>query len=416
MSRLSITLFAILSMIFLLLITNCGQPKTDVLVIGTIHRGHYNNPNYSYDNIIQIISTYNPDIVCVEIHPKDFRNNSTYYPMEMIASTIWGFNNNKKVYPIDWWDEDNNDRMMRNKLALEPEYIEKQKMADSLAAENKLMQEFDVKYGNIENTYQEYKSDFWNGSDYNNFVKETYKISMQVFGDSPFNLHYQSRNQNMLKLIEDAINENKCKKLIVITGSEHKHFFDDALSLRSDVSLLELNSILPINETEIDTEIVEFLSTRMAKSYYDFGTSEGIDGYYISVLMPLLHAPQMDFKPEIISEENIKKAKIMLDEWQEKNPESINLQFELGWYNFIISSYKESIEHSEIVTQNLDKIVHNEDFIKSIVYRNIGLCYDKLEKPEIAIECYKKGVELIEETKYAEMKQLIYQDVLSDLE
>ena len=40
-----------------------AQTKTEVLVIGTIHSSHSNNPNYSYQDILNILGTYNPDVI-----------------------------------------------------------------------------------------------------------------------------------------------------------------------------------------------------------------------------------------------------------------------------------------------------------------------------------------------------------------
>ena len=43
-----------------------AQTKTEVLVIGTIHNGHDNNPNYSEQDILNILGTYNPDVIVLK--------------------------------------------------------------------------------------------------------------------------------------------------------------------------------------------------------------------------------------------------------------------------------------------------------------------------------------------------------------
>jgi len=67
-------LFIGLFLIVTLLGTNNPQSKTEVLVIGTLHQYHRNNPNYSYENIVSAIATYDPDVICVEIRPEEFRD------------------------------------------------------------------------------------------------------------------------------------------------------------------------------------------------------------------------------------------------------------------------------------------------------------------------------------------------------
>ena len=37
---------------------NSGKAQTQVLVIGTIHGGHESNPNYSYQDLVNILGTY----------------------------------------------------------------------------------------------------------------------------------------------------------------------------------------------------------------------------------------------------------------------------------------------------------------------------------------------------------------------
>ena len=399
-------LFIVLFLCAILLLFNNLQKKTEVLVIGTLHHNHLNNANYSYEHIVQAIAAYNPDVICVEIRPEEFRNER--YLLEMMMATIYGLKRSKKVYPIDWWEE--NTRALQRELSKKQEYQKKQSIVKSLEAENKIIQNFNEKYPNIWNKPKDYSYTFWNGEEFNNYINESYKISIQVFGDSPINLNYLTRNQNMLNHINKAIGENKGKKIVILTGIEHKHFFDNALSKQSNISLINFDDILPLPTTEIDTEIVELIATGNSKKYYNFETTAGIEGYYSSAVSVLLHGPNMDFTPEIIPEENIKKAKILLDEWKQTNPKSILLQFELGWCNFLTLSFSEAIINYKATIDNIKDITINTDFINAIVFRNIGWCYDMIDEREKAIECYEKGEALIEETKFAKMKKMIYKD------
>ena len=77
-----------------------AQTKTEVLVIGTIHNGHDNNPNYSEQDILNILGTYNPDVICVEIPPSYFRKQS--YLKEMMIASIYGFDNLSSSYKCNF--------------------------------------------------------------------------------------------------------------------------------------------------------------------------------------------------------------------------------------------------------------------------------------------------------------------------
>lgn len=63
-----------------------SQTKTRVLVVGTIHDGHNTNPNYSYRHLADILGTFRPDAICVEIPPSYFRKRS--YLIEMMYASI----------------------------------------------------------------------------------------------------------------------------------------------------------------------------------------------------------------------------------------------------------------------------------------------------------------------------------------
>ena len=223
-------------------------------------------------------------------------------------------------------------------------------------------------------------------------------------------LFYQTRNQQMFGLIRRAIDENKGKRIIVVTGSEHKLFFDEKLADEGDVRLVTFESILPLEPAEIDKEIADFLSTNLARLYFDESTDEGIDNLYHGALTPLVHGPDMDQDPEIVPAENVEKAWPLLDSWQKKNPNSALLNFELGWYFFLKSSYQESVDHYLKAMPRLDEVPEGlREFVKSIIYRNLGFCYDLLGKRDEAVRCYGKGEEMADKlNKSSRFKEVYY--------
>lgn len=398
----------LLSLIFSV---NCGSQKSRILVIGTIHGGHDINENYSYRHLIQILASYDPDVICVEIRPEDFRK--TLYLKEMVTATIYGLKNGKKVYPIDWWDDKNNARVERREYMKSPEYQQKKSMEEELLIKSQIVEAFSEKYSEWENYSKKEGYLFFNGKEYNDFIEETYRISMEVFGDHCMNLYYQTRNQNMLDLILKAVEENKGNKVIILTGAEHKHYFDRVLGRNPDIVLYELTQLLPLKSVQIDDEINEFWTRWLARRYFDTSTREGVDSLYKSALTPLVHGPDMDFKPEIIPQKNIEEAKILLDEWTQKNPDSIILKFEQGWYHFLKSSYQEAIDNLLEFIPYLNQVAndHYGNFIKTSIYRVLGFCYDLTGDRGKAAECYLKGEELCDQLgEPAWKKKYLYGD------
>ncbi len=380
---------------------NEKHPKTQVLVVGTIHGSHERNPNYTNQDIVNILGTYNPDVICVEIPSSYFRKRS--YLKEMMIASIYGFENNKKVYPIDWWSA--GDRKEQEKFRESEEYKTKEKIIEDLVKADTIMQNFKQKYGDWGNVWKENNKGyaFYNGKECNNFVKQMYKISMSVYGDSFMNLHYESRNSKMLELINSAIMANKGKRIIVLTGTEHKHYFDIELSKRKNIKVIDFESILPLNKIQISSNINNFIERNLAKGYYDTADSSAIDIMYHGALIPLIHGLGMDDNPAIIPAENIKKANLILREWKQENSKSVYLQFEKAWIQFLEKNYQKAIASSQSISEKLNEIPKNiQWFVKPFYYRNLGFCYDLTEQREKAILAYKKCKEICKELKLNE--------------
>ncbi len=388
----------LLSLLLMSILYFCSleNNKTQVLIVGTIHGSHASNPNYTNQDIVNILGTYNPDVICVEIPSSYFRKRS--YLKEMMIASIYGFENNKKVYPIDWWTS--GDRKEQKKFKESEEYKTKKKRLEDLVKADTIMQNFKQKYGSWGNIWKENNKGyvFYNGKECNNFVKRMYKISMSVYGDSFMNLHYESRNSKMLELIDSAIMKNKGKRIIVLTGCEHKHYFDIALSKIKNIKVIDFESILPLKKVQISPNINNFIERNLAKGYYDTADSYAIDIMYHGALTPLIHGLGMDGNPTIIPIENIKKAKPILQEWEQENSKSVYLQFEKAWVEFLEKDYQKAITTLQSISEKLDEIPQNQQwFVKTFYYRNLGFCYDLTRQRGKAVIAYKKCKEICKE-------------------
>lgn len=388
MSKIKI-LISITVLIIGLVSCNSEKNKTEILVVGTIHGSHKTNPNYTFKDIVNILGTYEPDVICVEIPPSFFRKRSYLY--EMMIASMYGFENDKKVYPIDWWSK--GDRAEQKKYRKTEDYEIKEQKIEELVKADSIMQSFKAKYGGWSNVWKENNKsyNFYNGKECNDFVKQMYSISMSVYGDSFMNLHYESRNGKMLELIDSAIVENKGKRIIILTGCEHKHYFDLVLSKRKDIEVIEFESILPLIEIQASEDIKDFLERNIARGYYETTDSSAFDTMYRGALIPLLHGMGMDDDPNIIPNENINKSKPIIEEWETYNPNSVYLQFEKGWIEFLEKDYEKAISTLTSISDRLDEIPKSGHwFVKTFYYRNLGFCYDLTGKREKAIQAYEK--------------------------
>lgn len=326
-----------------------------VLVIGTIHGNHETNPNYRYQDLVNILATFGPDAVCVEIRPQDFRRNS--YLKEMMIASIFGLDRGLKVYPVDWWGT-GDDRTARDAYMKTPEYKVKLKEEERLVAANKVMQAFDKKYGGLEKLWNENKLgyEFFNGEEYNRYIEEMYGVTMAVYGDGPMNLSYRTRNDKMMELIKKALDENSGRRVVVLTGAEHKHYFDRALAAIPGVIPVKLADILSLRPAPLGENITRFLKDNLALGYFDDSTPGGVDNLFQGAFVPLVHGMGMDGAPETIPLENMPKTKPLFDEWQRRNPDSALLQFEHAWVDFLAADYRTAIGRLEKIRDRLDQI------------------------------------------------------------
>jgi tetratricopeptide (TPR) repeat protein len=372
------------SLIFCL-IESCSQKeKKDVLVLGTIHNFHANS-KYSYSDVLDILGTYKPDLICVEIRPEDFREKP--YLTEMMLATAFGDLGSIPVEPIDWWDEKNNDRLIADSLGKTDKYIRLMNINDSLTRTNEILNAFSKKYGENIYTNNDLDIDFWNGQDYSNCVRESYKISLSVFGDSPFNLRYVTRNRQMLKLIEEGIQKHDAKRIIVLTGCEHKCFFEDSLGMNKNINVLTVESIKPVTGTDKN----EYWTKMRPELYFNSNDSSKTEDYYSSLDMPLFHGMRMDLDISNINPGNLPQIEIILKNWQQDAPNSVKLMYDWAWYYFLNKEYDNSIKYASLYLDS--KKYESTNFKDWGAYRIIAFCYDLKNEHDRAIGYYRKARE-----------------------
>jgi tetratricopeptide (TPR) repeat protein len=311
----------------------------------------------------------------------------------MTLASIYGFENNKQVYPMDWWvgTQVENARSERAQYIQTEDYRIKKQKEDSLTNINTIIQSFNKKYGESEDIWSnELSYKFFNGKDYNDFTRESYDISIDVYGDGCLKLYSEKRNAEMMALIDSAITKNQGKRILVLTGAEHKYYFDRVLSQRQDVILVDFEKILPLKEIALSKNISDFIEMNLARGYYDIADVSSMETLlYHTALTPLLHGRNMDFKPDIIPVENIGKAQQILAEWEEYNPNSFALQFEKAWIKFLEKDYIIAVQISESIFDRLNEFAEDNPF-RFLFWRNLAWCYDMTGEREKAIKMYQQ--------------------------
>ena len=388
----------------------CAVPsKTKVLVVGTIHQRHGTDTNYTYSDIVRILSAFDPDIIGVEIRPADFRREP--YLEEMMLAVIWGDLHGKKVYPVDWWT-DAGVRRVRDSLGALPEYAGKAERLKGLEADDSIMTRFERKYGSWKDQAQQGYG-FWNGREYGEYIAEDYRLSMEVYGDSPFNLFYRTRNDSMMALILGALRENPGRRAVILTGGEHKHYFDRALRESADIDVVDLGTLLPLRAYEPEPAIRAFLEDADDLPYFAQGCPGDMNAYFRAKLIPLIHGPDMDFDPDIVPPRNVSVARKIMQRWahwRASGPESDTMVFENGWMAFLEGKYDSAIACLQPLASRIEAGTVPDPFLRAMTHRNLGFCYDCVGERQKAVSCYERGEQLLRDTPFRQASKMVFQD------
>lgn len=366
-----------------------AEPDVEVLVLGTVHQKHASSKLYDYRDVARIMEAFDPAVICVEIRPEDFRVKP--YLEEMMMATLWGLAESRPVVPVDWWSDTPNDRVLREQMSHTRDFKRKSRKEERLEAQDPLLNTFRVRWGEeFWNTDQD--AAFWNGPEYNDYVRRGYQISMQIWGDSPVNLHYQSRNEKMMARIEAAL-PTTGGKVMVLTGSEHKHFFDDALARRPNTRVVHFQEVLPRPEAPLPTLVEEFLEARDIGPYFEDPSPAQIDPWFSRALVPLVHGPDMDKDPWIIPAANVVRARKVVDAWSQKGSTSAWLHFEQAWVLFLERKPADALPLLEALQTEATLLQDSRmgPFFAAILPLSLGRCLDLMGRREEAIAAYTRG-------------------------
>jgi hypothetical protein len=387
-----IVLAAILTLPWITLMFSCGQTHTtEMLVLGTIHSNHAKNAHYTYEDIVHILQSYQPDAICVEIRPQEFRKES--YLKEMELAAIYGLANNLDVYPIDWWTGNEREKMEEYMKA--EDYKIKKVIADSMLQASPIIQAFEEENGELKDYIHLKDYSWWNGKEFNDYTLEKYRISMGVFGDHCINLYYRTRNDSMMSRIAQAIENHPGERIIVLTGAEHKHYFDRELRNQNGVVVHELKDIQIESTGVMDKAVKDFLVWRDPGSYIpEITEGERFDRIYRHRLLRLLHGKDMDFHPYTVPNDNIDQGLAILDTLESQFAHLPDFAFEKGWIEFLRGHHQESIAFMDRVLEDSTSLHKpRKNFIIPMAMRTQAMCHDMMGQRQQAVMLYRKAKE-----------------------
>lgn len=226
-------IFIALTFLFICLLNSLFAQKTELLILPTIHAGHKNNKNYTFQHIRNIIKNFNPDIIGLEIRPEDMDRDTnylkTFYNPEMILFRN-EFSGIKKI-GIDFMGSD------FEGMAL-PENFMKENIGEFgkfRATNQKLMLDSNIVNARIKEgltSIGKTRSEMLGTLSANQLMDGKYDLLTENFTEIQTkilkNTSYQfydnfqiARDQRIADNIKSIALKNKGKRIIVLTGANH---------------------------------------------------------------------------------------------------------------------------------------------------------------------------------------------------
>lgn len=205
-----------------------SKNKTEIMILGTLHGLHRNNPAYSFDDIFRIIDQYKPDAAAVEIRPEDISQGrdylSKYYPYEMIETKV-RYSGKFPVYGFDWLG----DAIKGQPI---PEDYFKNHPVKILGAEFEA--ESSPQKARLEKLDQERMllvtgktAKECNDGRYDTSCEDYYAQFASAFKGTKFQAisdFYRQRDENIGRNIIGILEQNEGRKIIFLMGMDHRVF------------------------------------------------------------------------------------------------------------------------------------------------------------------------------------------------
>jgi hypothetical protein len=224
---------------------------TEIVLISSMHGYHRDHPTYDFETLYQLVRSYSPDYVGVEIRPEDIRAPDAYlrrnYPTEMIA-LLREYQDNSfafdwlgdsiagKPIPAEYWQNlevkklsrrlDRDQALLKNKpsrleeISLEQSEILKNASPTSLN---------DGRYGQLCREADQLEALWLKGTDFNKIIEFD-----------------RLRDQNIGKNIIEFMSGKPGSRIVIVLGADHRTFalenikrqFGDSVKVLSVTNLI----------------------------------------------------------------------------------------------------------------------------------------------------------------------------------
>lgn len=204
---------------------NCKskKSKTNVVVISSLHQFHKDHDAYGYDALYDLIGSFNPEYIGIEIRKEDISLAEEYlkniYSQEMIEINR---NNPEKVFGVDWFEQDLEGKQTPADYFQKSRVIQLMgKLNEDAVLPNKIQSLNEKK---IELIKSSAPSCLYNG-EYDSLCEEVARLQAKWLVNTPYRelvLHREERNEKMAKNIEEFVKDRKPGNVVIVVGADHR--------------------------------------------------------------------------------------------------------------------------------------------------------------------------------------------------
>lgn len=226
-------IFAFLVLVFSIY----GQNKTEVVVLSTLHQFHEENKNYSFEVLSKTIETVKPDILAVELTPKDLESRREQQVKREYA---------RSVFPLI-------DKHKYKTVAIEPAEPLFSELIALMKESNKENQEkFPQKveaFSVYSDALYEYLFKHWdsvktvNSAETDALFEVKHNYQNSLFGAKEAKV-WNDWNTHFLKQIKTVAAENKGKRILVLVGAEHSYWLKKEFGKDAEINLRKVEDYL----------------------------------------------------------------------------------------------------------------------------------------------------------------------------
>lgn len=214
-----------------------AQKKTEVVILSTLHQFHATNANYSFEILSKTIETIKPDVLALELTPKDLQTGREQKVKLEYA---------KSVFPLI-------EKHKYKTVTLEPDEPLFTELINLLKESNKENQEKSPQKVEAFSIYSDALYDYlfkhWNSvkavnsSETDALFEVKHNFQNSLFGEKEAKV-WNDWNTHFLKQILNSAAQNNGKRILVLVGAEHSYWLRKNLRIKPEINLLEIQDFL----------------------------------------------------------------------------------------------------------------------------------------------------------------------------